>query len=1626
MQHLEQALQAAGKTFNQVDRSVVDYARGIGQMEAQSKTARGRIGEMTSAFVELSTQYNKMAADVQKGEVGQALSQSMDQLRQRIIAAKQELEGLNSQLANTKGPDLGEGGGGLFAGLGGKMSGALQVFGGNLLTKGAGMLAGLASEMGDMVKQGIELARQGEGIRIAFERLGRGDILDGLRQATHGTVTDLELMKAAVKFNDFNLPLSELGTMLAFAQQKAKDTGQSVDFLVESIVNGLGRKSLMILDNLGLSATEIKDRMAETGDMTKAVGDIIRDQMSKAGDYVETAADRAAQANVSLQNKMEELGRKFAPVEEASNQLWTSMKIGILDIVGGPLARLLNGLTEAGRLKNMLDDLNGGEDGKPTEVERQVNRVKTLKRAGGNERAVNTFASGIIEGYSRQIMTADKYVKQFEQDHSRVNIILDKASKELGRKFSSIEELKDFAKATGIVRDKFAVAVKDLTKPVDVSINTSKAEQNVETLRMKLVELEAQRKKAIEEGDQTQVKNLTQQINTTKQNIKALDPTAIRTTSHTASPQQRAEEKMADAQHTYEQAMREAALDLKAGTITQADAKKKELQAQQNLWKAIDDARHIYDAPGYKEAQEAAEQKIIELGGEVKRSTEAQKQLEQSTRDLQNAQKELAKYEKEAADAMSRNDLTGYLAAMEKVNASKNKVAQLTSPTDSHEEELAKARKVQSTPIAPKEFTITANFEEALAKMRKIESAKITPKEFVVTAETEDAMAKLREVLGKQVPDKEFIISANDKSLPLMQTIDGVSIQPKTFVVTAETEEAMAKLREVVNEEIGNKEFIISANDEEALAKARKIDSVKITPKEFVITADDEEALTKVQKFLGIKLAPKEITISANDEEALAKARKIDSVKITPKTFVVTAETEEAMSQLREVMGEQVPDKTFIISATDESLPLMQAIDGVSIQPKTFVVTAETDEAMSQLREVANAEIGNKEFIISANDEEALAKARKIDSVKITPKEFNVTANTDEAMAKLIKVVGAKISNKEFIISASDEEALAKARKIDSVKITPKEFVITADDEEALAKVQKFLGIKLAQKEFTISANDEEALAKARKIDSVKITPKTFVVTAETAEAMSQLREVMGEQVPDKTFIISATDESLPLMQAIAGVSIEPKTFSVTAETDDAMSQLREVIGEQVPDKEFIISATDESLPLMQAIAGVSIEPKTFSVTADTAEAMSQLREVVGEQVPDKTFIISATDESLPLMQAIDGVSIQPKTYVVTAETDDAMSQLREVMGEQIPDKTFIISATDEALPLMQAIEGIVITPKEFSVTANTEQAQESIKKLNVLSEQTEESLAKPRKPQGKQNATTPSFSLTQNNLQGFIANVQKQMGDTSLTTDLFGDLTSQLNDAKMLSSAIQTAIKNGLDPTALGLDNIWKQVFNINPGDYIDDSQWEELRKKLEESIGKPIEINFKTGEMKTLNNDAKTTEKSFREAASAVSSVSSALSQLEDPGAKIAGIIGQAIANIALGFAQATAASSGGGIFGWIAAIVGGMATMISTISAIHNATGYAEGGIVKGSTYSGDRVQALVDGVTPVGLNAGEVVLNHSQQATLAAELADRDNGGTTSSRPYVDAETIYLGVSNYLKRSGRGEILTTKNK
>ena len=98
-----------------------------------------------------------------------------------------------------------------------------------------------------------------EGVKTAFDRLNKPGLLENLQSSTKNTVSNLELMKAAVRAENFKIPLNELGTLLEFAQRRAKDTGESVDYLVNSIVMGIGRKSPLILDNLGISAISLKE-----------------------------------------------------------------------------------------------------------------------------------------------------------------------------------------------------------------------------------------------------------------------------------------------------------------------------------------------------------------------------------------------------------------------------------------------------------------------------------------------------------------------------------------------------------------------------------------------------------------------------------------------------------------------------------------------------------------------------------------------------------------------------------------------------------------------------------------------------------------------------------------------------------------------------------------------------------------------------------------------------------------------------------------------------------------------------------------------------------------------------------------------------------------------------------------------------------------------------------------------------------------------------------------------------------------------------------------------------------------------------------------------------------------------
>lgn len=213
----------------------------------------------------------------------------------------------------------------------------LSYMAGNLITRGAELVGSflkkLTSSISETIDKSVELAEAADGITHAFEKIGTADYLQELRTATKNTVSDIELMKAAVKAKDFRIPLEDLGKYLSFAQLKAQQTGQSLDYMVDSIVTGLGRKSPMILDNLGLSAAEISEKTKETGDFMKGVAKIVEKNLAQAGETYISAADRATQRTVDLQNAQLALGKALVPIKEEFSDIYGQIQVGTIKAI---------------------------------------------------------------------------------------------------------------------------------------------------------------------------------------------------------------------------------------------------------------------------------------------------------------------------------------------------------------------------------------------------------------------------------------------------------------------------------------------------------------------------------------------------------------------------------------------------------------------------------------------------------------------------------------------------------------------------------------------------------------------------------------------------------------------------------------------------------------------------------------------------------------------------------------------------------------------------------------------------------------------------------------------------------------------------------------------------------------------------------------------------------------------------------------------------------------------------------------------------------------------------------------------------------------------------------------------
>lgn len=239
--------------------------------------------------------------------------------------------------------------------------------------------------------------------------------------------------------------------------------------------------------------------------------------------------------------------------------------------------------------------------------------------------------------------------------------------------------------------------------------------------------------------------------------------------------------------------------------------------------------------------------------------------------------------------------------------------------------------------------------------------------------------------------------------------------------------------------------------------------------------------------------------------------------------------------------------------------------------------------------------------------------------------------------------------------------------------------------------------------------------------------------------------------------------------------------------------------------------------------------------------------------------------------------------------------------------------------------------------------------------------------------------------------------------------LNAQISSlTKKLNTETDEAARQGI---RTAIDKINKEKYNIELEATLGRLKPMEGNKFGVSTKGRNATEDIKSGyiSVKGISSDAIKSNYDYADSLGAIGDMMSSVSRLTDEGASswlgyasnIIQAVGQALPQLtALATKNASVAATGAAasvssipVVGWI---IAGTA-VASVIAAMTNIPKFANGGIVPGNMYSGDRVPAMV--------NSGEMILNRTQQGRLFDILNNK--GYSKKSNVNVTGEVVVSG-------------------
>lgn len=300
--------------------------------------------------------------------------------------------------------------------------------------------AGVAREILDISLQMTELSGKIDGVSRAFKTQipNSTALLEELRRKTRGTIDELQLMQYAIKAQNFKIPLNDLGNLLEFALTRAQQTGESIDYMVNSIITGLGRDSIKILDNLQVDIGQMKKDMDQLGiSIDEAFGIQVQREIEKMGGLIETDAVKVDKLKTAWQELYQTVSQTVASG-------------GFVDF----LRESINGLTLL--LKSQSD-----EEIRQARIESTAsNRVKRIQDEAKAYKDVDDQIRIVSKAYDDnrlQVVKNQIQIREFQESMKKADNYYD--LKKLSEEKSMLEERTEVLE---LVVDRLAAVRKEL------------------------------------------------------------------------------------------------------------------------------------------------------------------------------------------------------------------------------------------------------------------------------------------------------------------------------------------------------------------------------------------------------------------------------------------------------------------------------------------------------------------------------------------------------------------------------------------------------------------------------------------------------------------------------------------------------------------------------------------------------------------------------------------------------------------------------------------------------------------------------------------------------------------------------------------------------------------------------------------------------------------------------------------------------------------------------------------------------------------------------------------------------------------------------------------------------------